>query len=99
MSHLAAGWVHRLVQTRGWRAVVWLIVTVVLGRFAMNVEEVLQVGATVPDSESDAARLAVDSLLPVGDAEYAELAVRYDLPKASARDARRAEWCALLSMD
>ena len=76
MFHLAAGWVHRLVQTRGWTVVVWLIVALVLGRFAMNVEEVLQVGATVPDSESDAARLAVDSLLPAGDAEYAVLVVR-----------------------
>jgi RND superfamily putative drug exporter len=77
------------MERRGWTVIVWLILALVLGRFAMNVEEVLQVGATVPDSESEAARLVVDSVLPAGDAEYAVLVVRgldpREAPEARAR--------------
>ncbi|MDH3458498.1 MAG: MMPL family transporter, partial [Gemmatimonadota bacterium] len=66
----------------------WLGIAAVLSLFAVQLEEVLHVGATVPGSESAAAQHAQASL-PAGDAEYAVLVARGIDPRAGPRDAAR----------
>jgi len=71
-----------------WAIAIWLAVAAALSPFAVNLEEVLQVSAQAPGSESDAARQAQTDL-PDGDAEYAVLVVRGIDPRSSHRDSLR----------
>ncbi|OGU03839.1 MAG: hypothetical protein A2W29_09090, partial [Gemmatimonadetes bacterium RBG_16_66_8] len=68
--------------------VIWVGIAAVLSRFALHLEDTLQVAARVPGSESDAARRA-QSELPAGDAEYAVLVARGIDPRSTTRDAGR----------
>lgn len=67
---------HLVVRAGGWAVLVWLAVAGLLGYFARDLEDVLEVGATVRGSESAAVRHAVATRLPAGDAEYAVLVAR-----------------------
>jgi len=71
-----------------WACVIWLGIAAALFRFAVDLGDVLRVVATVPGSESEAARQA-QADLPAGDAEYAVLVASGIDPSSNGGDAGR----------
>jgi RND superfamily putative drug exporter len=77
-----------LWRSPAWAMVIWLAIAAALSRFAVNLEDVLQVTARAAGSESDAAQQA-QANLPQGDAQYAVLVARGIDPRSSPRDRGR----------